>query len=141
MKNYFLHKIFLIKNSFFIANKGEENIKFLIWGWGFTSYVISYFIINKSILAVNNLFFDYLLSLIAIIFYVWHIYVLRKCSPKKPKLTKEEKKQIKIQNRKNFTKKFFRKLFLQEPLTKSNPVLTTIIIDLFCISHFLFYII
>lgn len=141
MKNYFLQKIFIVKNSFIFANKGEEDVDFLIWFWGVPSYLISYFVINKSILAVNNLWFDYSLSILISIFYIWHIYVVKKCAPKKPKLTKEEKAQIRIQNKGLFYKKLVRKLLLQEPLTRSNPVITTIIIDLFCIAHFASYVI
>ena len=104
MQNYLSQKIFILKNSFIFANKGEENVDFLIWIWGVPSYIISYFVINKSILAVNNLWFDYSLSILISIFYIWHIYVVKKCAPKKPKLTKEEKKQLKIQNKGTFYK-------------------------------------
>jgi hypothetical protein len=62
--------------------------------------------------------------------------VLRKCSPKKPKLTKEEKELLKEQSKKERGKKFLRKLFLQEPITQTDPVFVTMVIDIFFIAHF-----
>jgi hypothetical protein len=129
-----------IESSFRVAMKGQENVQTIIWWWGATAYVVSYFIIDR-IVKINDLkFFDITLSLLMVIYFGWHIYVLRKCAPKKPQLSKEEKERIRQEEKGNRSRKFFRKLLLQEPITSWDPVFITIVIDAFCIAHFLGYV-
>lgn len=129
-----------IETSFRAAMKGEETTSNLIRWWGIVAYLLSYFVVDRLILGVNNRSLDVTLSVIGIIYFSWHIYVLRKCSPKKPKLSKEEKEYLKRQARKGLGKKILRKLFLQESVTNWNPVVVTIVIDVLFITHFLGYI-
>lgn len=130
-----------IEDSFTRAMKGEESVNIVIWWWGIIAYLFAYFVLDKTIKAVDIRAIDILISLLATIYFCWHFYILRKCRPKQPKLSKEEKKIQKMKNRKEFGKKFLRKLFLQESITKWDPILITLVIDVFCIAHFFGYVI
>lgn len=129
-----------IETSFKAAMKGEESTSILIKWWGISSYLVAYFIVERLVLKVDSRVVDVALSAITMLYFIWHIYVLRKCSPKKPKLSKEEKQYLRREARKNLGKKILRKLFLQEPITAWNPVTVTIVIDVICITHFLGYV-
>jgi hypothetical protein len=129
-----------IEASFRAALSGKENISTLIYRWGIAGWVIAYFISNKLIKMINISAMDILISSVTSFYFVWHIYVLKKCSPKKLKLSKEEKRKLRKESRKDFGKKFMRKLLLQESITKWDPVFVTIAIDAFCIAHFCNYI-
>lgn len=129
-----------IENSFRASLKGEESINNLIYYWGITAYLFSYFVTDR-IVKINSIrFIDITISLLMVAYFIWHIYALKKCSPKKPKLTKEEKAAIRAEKRKEFGKRFLRKLFLQESVGKWDPVLVTIVVDLFSIAVFLGYV-
>lgn len=142
IKNNYMKEILnKIKASFQAANKGEENIKTVIWCWGILAYAVSYFIINKIIHLIDSRLFDILLSFVMIIYFVWHIYVVKKCSPKKPKLSNEEKQRIREEKRKNFKKSLLKKLLLQESITKWHTITVIMVMDAFCVAHFLSYII
>ena len=136
MKN-FLNEVEI---SFKSAMNGSESINNLIWRWGVAGYVITYFILDKIVKISSFRSIDILVSLLASFYFAWHIYVLRKCSPKKPKLTKEEKQKLKEQARKELGGKFMRKLLLKEPINNWDPAFITIIIDIFCITNFLDYV-
>lgn len=130
-----------IESSFKLSLSGKESVSVLIRWWGIGGYLVSYFIVNK-IIEVNK--FRFIVVVFAILmcaYFVWHIYALRKCSPKKPELSKEEKAKLKEEARRNFARRFFRKLFLQESISEWNPVFITMMIDVFCIAHFLSYIV
>jgi asparagine N-glycosylation enzyme membrane subunit Stt3 len=131
MKN-FLNKI---KISFVNASKGLESFSVVAWGWGGLFYLVSYFIFNKLVIAINSKFFDYSLLILLTIYLVWHIYVAIRCFPKAPKLSKEEKEKLKIQNG-GASRAFLRKLFLQEPITKTNSRNILIAIDTLILLHF-----
>ena len=130
-------KIFLnkIRISFVNSSKGLENFSVVSWGWGGLFYLMSYFIFNKLVIAIDSKFFDYLLITLLTIYFVWHIYVSIKCFPKTTKLSKEEKEQLKIQNG-GASKAFLRKFFLQEPITKKNGRNILIAIDILILLHF-----
>ncbi len=132
MKEFFAK----IKDSLHKAHNGVEDIKTVIWGWGVVAYIIAFFVLDKLIQAIDVRFIDVVISVLAVLYFSWHIYVLRKYKPKAPKLSKEEKQKLKAEARKDLGKKFLRKLFLQEPLTKSNPILITTVLDLFFIANF-----
>ena len=125
-----------IKKSFKLAMAGKETVFNLIWWWGATAFFLSYFVVNKLILAIDYRFIDITISILAIIYFAWHFYVLKKCAPKKKKLTKEEKKQRK----KEFGRRFLRKLLLQESITKWDPVVIVLVLDVFSMAHFISYI-
>jgi hypothetical protein len=129
-----------IEHSFVLAMKGEEKTNNLIIWWGIAAYLITYFVLNKLIYLVDNKIFDVALSLLVIVYFSWHIYVIRKSLPPKPKLTKEEKQRLKLQKRQEFSKKFFRKLFLQESIGKWDSAFVSNVVDLLFIVHFLGYI-
>lgn len=129
-----------VKNSFKDALKGKETVNNVIYYWGVIGYLVAYFIVNKAIVASKLIVVDIILSVIAICYFVWHFYVLKKCSPKKPKISKEEKKRLRAEARKGRSKRFFRKLFLKEPITKWDPVMVSFVADVFCITQFAGYI-
>jgi predicted membrane protein len=129
-----------IEASFRAAMKGEETVHNLIWWWGAVGYLVAYFIIDKIIKINHFKFIDVTISLLAVVYFSWHVYALKKCAPKKPKLSKEEKKRLSEEARKDMGKRFMRKLLLQESITKWDPIFITIVIDLFCIANFLGYV-
>ncbi len=130
-----------IENSFKAAMKGQESTDTLIKWWGINSYLVSYFILERVILSVNNRIVDVIISMLLVIYFSWHAYFLKKCAPKKPKLSKEEKEYLKKEARKNLGKKILRKLLLQESITKWNPITFVLMLDLLCIAHFLSYVV
>lgn len=130
-----------INASFKKATKGEEALSCVVWYWGVPAYLSAFFIVNKLILSINSAVFDFLMSLLMVVYFCWHAVALRKCTPKKPKLTPEEQKKLKEERRHNLGKSVARKLLLQEPITKANPGFTALMIDLLCITHFLSYLI
>ena len=132
MKEVFLN----IEDSFKRIMRGEEGLNVVIWSWGLFAYVISFFIFDHFVRVVDYRSFDIFISFAAVVYFCWHIYALVKCTPKKPKLTDEEKKQLKLKAKMERGKKFLRKLFLQEPLTKTNPSVVCGAVDLFFIAHF-----
>lgn len=137
MKNFFN----IVKNSFNSSLRGQESINNLIWWWGAIGYLVAYFIMEKIVMAVDYRIVDILVSAITVIYFVWHIYALKKCSPKKPKLTKEEKKKLKLEKKRSLSKRFMNKLLLRESITNWDPIFVTMVIDVFVIVTFLDYII
>ncbi len=129
-----------IKESFFKASKGEEVFFRVIWFWGVLFYIVSFFL-EKAIQAIFWKFFSFMISLITISYFVWHIYAIHKCKPKRKKLTKIEKKIIKQKAKQQFLKTFMKKLLLQQSWSKwkSETVITAI--DLYIILHFATYVI
>lgn len=128
-----------IKASFKRATNGEELMPALFWWWGVLAYLFAFFVANKLIRAIHFRFVDILIALAMVVYFAWHIYALKKCSPKKPKLTPEEKKKLREERRQQMPKKALRKLLLQEPLTEWDPVFMLMMIDLLCITHFGMY--
>ena len=129
-----------IETSFKLALQGKETVKNLLWWWGGVAYLVTYFITDRLISSVDSRFVDVLLSVLTVVYFAWHFYVLRKCAPKKPKLSKEEKKKLRIEARKELGKKFLRKLFLQESITKWDPVFMCLVVDVFCVARFSLFI-
>ena len=129
-----------IKESFFKASKGEEVFFRVIWFWGVLFYIVSFFL-EKAIQAIFWKFFSFMISLITISYFVWHIYAIHKCKPKRKKLTKIEKKIIKQKAKQQFLKTFMKKLLLQQSWSKwkSETVITAI--DIYIILHFATYVI
>lgn len=124
-----------IRASFIKSTKGLESFMVITWYWGAIAFFLAYFIIDTLLRKFNHSFLLYPISFFFIIYFVWHIYATIKCAPKRPKLTKEEKEKLKIQNG-GATKVFFRKLFLQESITELNSRNVLIAIDIFLILHF-----
>lgn len=137
-----MKKLFLnIKNSFQLSLKGQESMKNIIFWWGILAYFFFYFVVKKIIRIINIKFFTIILSIFAVIYFSWHIFVLKKNEPKKPKISKEEKAQMRKEKVKNLPKSLMRKLLLQEPITKWNTVNVLIALDLLYILTFLDFII
>jgi hypothetical protein len=130
---------FNIKNSFLRAWRGEENIAYVIWYWGVASLPIAY-LLTKLIIFNKIIAIDILISLLVIIYYIWHIIVLQRCSPKIPKLTKEEKERFKEEHKGELFKHFTKKLLLQEPITKWNSTSFFTVLDLYIITVYSGYI-
>ena len=129
-----------IERSFKLALKGEEDLKIMIRWWGFLAYVIFYLGVDKLIRVSDILILDMILASLGVIYFSWHIYAMKKCEPKKPQLSKEEKKRLRIEKIRNMPRAFMRKLFLKEPMTKWNTVNVLIAVDLLFITNFLGYI-
>jgi hypothetical protein len=125
-----------IELSFNKANKGQEQLNIIIYWWGVLAYLIAYFILNKIIFLVDIKTIDILVSILACIYFIWHIFVLHKCKPKKPDLSDEEKKKIELERKKEMPKKIIRKIFLREPIFKWNIISVITAVDLFAVAHF-----
>ena len=133
----FLEKI---KTSFFKAIKGEEQINVIVYWWGYIAYLFAFFVADKLV-KINSLHsVDIIISATMVIYFSVHLYALKKCAPKKPKLSKEEKLKLREDSRKDFNKRLVRKLLLQESIKKWNPIFVTMVIDAFCMAHFLGYV-
>ena len=130
-----LRKYFsVLKHHFVIANQGKEDLIIVLWVWGGGAYLLSFFI-NKLLLLTTLIFAKWIIAILVIAYFVWHIVVIKKCSPKKPALSKEAKEKLK----KDRARRFLRKLFLNEPITKWNPALVATVIDLYVIVCFIEY--
>jgi hypothetical protein len=130
--NHFLKKI---KLSLINSTNGTESYAVVSWIWGGLFYFIFLFFAEDF---VRNYKFDFIgksLSALIVLYSIWHIYAVIKCAPKKPKLTEEEIKILKL-NRPSFLNSFSRKLFLQEPITKIESKRILILIDAYLIVHF-----
>lgn len=136
MKQFFENKFPKIKHHFDLVHDGKEDLVIVLWVWGGLAYLSSFFI-NKLILLINVMFFKWVISMLVIAYFIWHIFIVRRCSPKKTPLSQEEKERLK-QDR---FKRFLRKLFLKEPFTKWDPAIVSIAIDLYVIVHFLEYLV
>lgn len=133
----FLPELFSnIKQSYHLAWNGKENLKNVFYLWGGLAY-IGAFLANKLVRFNTITVIDWLICSIVIAYFVAHIIVVRRCTPKKPPLSKEEKEQRK----KDRFKRFYRKLFLQEPLTKWDSSKVVIAADIYVILYFFEYLI
>jgi hypothetical protein len=131
-----------VKNSFLAALRGEESLSKVTWYWGIPICFFAYFVADKLVKFVNLYVVDILISILMIAAFAFHIYVIRKCSPAKPKLTPEEKKSAKEKRKKEMFRKFMRKLFLKEPMTEWNSAIVFTAIDLLgivCFASYLFH--
>lgn len=127
-------------SAFRRATDGKETLSHMIWWWGVFGYLISYFICDSIVKSVDFRFVDVAVSVVVVVYFIWHIYALYKCAPKKPKLTPEEKEKIKQDRMMNIGRSAVRKLLLREPITRWDPVFMTAVIDALCITHFFGYI-
>ncbi len=137
LKQFFETKFPAIKRHFDLIRNGKENLTIVLWAWGGGAYFIAFFINKLISLNGNLLILKWLLSLLVIAYFIWHILIIIKCSPKKPPLSNEEKELLK----KDRFKRFLRKLFLQEPFTKWDPANVCKVIDLYVIVVFMEYLI
>lgn len=127
-----------VETSFIMAMKGEEKISRVIYIWGVIGWLVAYFIANRLIKIIDVQIIDFAICIVISAYFVWHIYVTKKCAPKKEKLSKEEKKKLKMEGRNNGS--FMRKFLLQESITKWDPVKFSYVVDVFCIAQFMGYI-
>jgi hypothetical protein len=126
------------KKIFTIDTSQEKTANILIWIYGPTGYLISYFVINNLMMTLKAVAANIILLAIIITYLSWHIYQLRKCSIIKRELLKKSQTTINTPHH-SLTKSFLRKLFLQESLTKSDPIFVAILIDLFFIVNSIDY--
>ena len=136
MKELFKKYFSIFKHHFTIANQGKEDLVIVLWVWGGVAYLLS-LIINKLVLLTKIMFIKWVIAILTIAYFVWHIIIIKKCSPKKPPLSETEKERLK----KDRVNRFFRKLFLKEPITKWNPPTVATVIDIYIIVCFLSYLI
>lgn len=129
-----------IVHYFNLAWNGQEEIKNIFWWWGVFAYFICYFVVDNLLKISPFRIIDIFLCLLISSYFTLHIILIKKNTPKKPELTKEEKAAIKEELRKTRLKRFTRKLLLKEPLTKWRPGLVFGAVDLFIITHYLQYI-
>ncbi len=122
--------------SFKRANAGQENPQVLIWYWGVISYLFSYVVVNWLIRVLSfPRLLSVAISLLAVIYFAWHIFAMYKCRPRKKDLKSHYNTST---NHKNVAyKSFVRKIFLKEPWFKWNPVVVIIVIDVIFLLYFL----
>ena len=125
-----------IEESFHKALSGQEKIKVIVFWWGIPAYLLSYFVFNNLVRWINFRVIDIFIAFIVSLYFVWHIYVLHRCKPKKPQLTSDEIKQLELAQKKDRAKKIMRKFLLREPVFKWNQVTVITAFDLLCIAHF-----
>lgn len=125
------------EDSFKKSNKGLEDPKILIRYWGIPAYLFFFFIVRQLIFAIDFFAVDLILSSFVIVYCSWHIFALIKCKPKKVKLTKEEKEELKKNRAKRLSKSFVKKLLLQESISRWDPISITIAADVYFILLFL----
>jgi hypothetical protein len=130
LKKYFS----VLRHHFAIANQGKEDLVIVLWVWGGGAYLLSFFL-NKILLLTTFVFVKWVIAILVIAYFVWHIVIIKKCSPKKQALSKKEKEKLK----KDRSRRFLRKLFLKEPITKWNPSVVATVIDVYVIVCFLDY--
>ena len=118
------------KKIFLVDVSRENSVNILIWIYGPVGYFISYFVINNLIMISKITVVNCVLLAIMIAYFSWHIYQLRKCSVIKKRESKNSQKTVNISHY-GLARSFFRKFFLQESITKSNPILVAILIDLY----------
>jgi hypothetical protein len=138
MSENVFHKI---ENSFKLAMQGKETVHIVLWWWGFLGYLTAYFVLEPMIVKIDSYFIDALIAALGSIYFVWHFYVLKKCAPKKPKLSEEEEQRLRLELRRDLPKKIMRKLLLQESVTKWDPIFMALVVDVFCVARFMIYII
>lgn len=127
------------ENSFKKSIKGEEDIKVVIRYWGISAYIIFYFGIKRIIDTLDIKVVDIVLAALSVAYFSWHIYAVYKCKPKKKELTKKEKDELKKNRARNLSTSFARKLFLQESISRWDPITITIVADLFFAITFFGY--
>lgn len=126
-----------IKTSFISASRGEEDISILIRYWGIGAYITAYLIFNNLLIRhFHKPLLSHLAAGFCVIYFLWHFYAMIKSTPKGPVLTKEEKRELRQQKRKEFFRSFWRKLLLQESFGTWDPIFVTKLVDVFCIAHF-----
>lgn len=123
-----------IKYRLQLAHNGKEEVSKVIWIIGGISYIVAFFL-SKLILSIKIMFIKWIMAILIIVYFIWHIMAIRKCSPAKPKLTDEEKEARK----KDHYNRFLRKLFLKEPITEWNSATFAIVVDLYVILVFAGY--
>jgi hypothetical protein len=138
MSENVFHKV---EESFKLALQGKETTHNLLWWWGSLGYLSAYFVLEPMIVRADSYFLDALISAVGIIYFSWHFYVLKKCAPKKPKLSEEEKARLRLERRRELPKKIMRKLLLRESVTKWDPIFMALVIDVFCVARFMIYIV
>ncbi len=141
IKELFRQYLLKAEDSFKRSLKGQEDTKILIRYWGIPAYIFFYFVIDWLINVTNIFIIDLVFSSLAVIFFAWHIYAMFKCKPKKKKLTKEEKEELRKDRAKRLSKSFIRKLTLQESISKWDPITVTIVLDFYFVFLFLSYIV
>ncbi len=127
------------EDSFRKSLNGKEDIKVVIRYWGIAAYIFFFFVVKWLIDGLDVQILKFLLAALSVAYFSWHIYAVYKCKPKKEKLTKEQREELKKNRAKNLSTSFARKLLLQESLSKWDPVTITIVTDLFFVITFLGY--
>ncbi len=110
------------------AFKGKEPLSSLVIP-GSICYFIFLGIIDFNILSRIYLgFLNKTACVLGLMFFVWHLIAVRRCSPKTIKLSKEEEKQLKIQQNQQRVQKLIHKLMLKEAIfnIQTNTFLTVI---------------
>jgi len=124
MKNQLIQFWQKIKISFQKANKKQETLKILVVYWLLLSLPFFYLII--SILAKSNIkLISLTLGILIMIYYLWHIIAIFRCTPKK---TNKGKFRFS-----NIPKSLGQKLLLKRPWIDTRFSTVIILIDLFLI--------
>ena len=129
--NILLNKI---KKSFILSYQGQEKLSVVIYFWGMLLLILFIFIINPILSKIDNIFIRIIIIIFAILCCIWHIFVIKRCTPK---LTKIDKQKINPNQKSKFMSQFGKKIFLKEPITKPRPSITTAAIDIYFIMHYI----
>jgi hypothetical protein len=129
-----------IKNHFIKSLQktwsGKEKINNVFIWWGGVPYILCYFIANPIINSNAFSIIKILISAIIVIYFAFHIVIIRKNRNIAPTLTKKEKESLKLERKKNRGKRILNKFLLKEPLTKWRPALVFSAINLFIITNY-----
>ncbi len=139
MKEFLNNIKIKIKNSFKKAWQGKENYKIITHWWGVLPYLILFFIFSPIMIRNSIWIIDLILSAIIIIYFILHIILLYKNKNMQPELSEAEKKRQQEIAQTSKSKRFARKLFLQEPVTKWRPGLVFGAIDILIILEYYKY--
>jgi hypothetical protein len=139
MKEFLNNIVIKIKNSFKKAWQGQENYKIITHWWGILPYLTLFFIFRPIMIRNPIWIIDLILAAIIIIYFILHIILLYKNKNMQPELSEAEKKHQQEIAQMSKSKRFARKLFLQEPVTKWRPGLVFGAIDILIILEYYKY--
>lgn len=131
-----------LKNKIFTSIKqatfGKEDINTVLYIYGASLILITVIIVKFLIPFVHIYFEKFILYSLSLIF-AWHIYIIFRCKPKAPKLTKEEKEIVKIKARKERWRNFIDIMLLRKGWFNLSSTTIAICIDLFCLLELITY--
>lgn len=127
----------VLKREFKKASDGKMTLNEVLLKWGLSSLLVFWFVFR------NVRFLPILVALM--IYFMWNLYVIQKCSPKltkeekekireaKKNISKEEKHELKKQKKKDLVDK----VMLRKPWREFNSKRAVVVLDLLVILELL----